>query len=81
MKRNENLMAIFVVVVVGLTLWANYVMSGPTAEMVKEVIYYYHTSQDEGPILSDVNLCTTIADEECEDSIDPKSLTVNVIEN
>ena len=76
MKRNEKWSTSFIVAVVGLTLWANYVMAGPTAEMVKEVIDYYYTGQAEGPILTDVKLCTTIADKECEDSIDPNSVPI-----
>ena len=66
MKLNETMLAIVIAVVVALTLCANFVMAGPTAEMVKEVIDYYYTGQEEGPILTDVKLCSAIADKECE---------------
>lgn len=74
MKLNETMLAIVIAVVVALTLCANFVMAGPTAEMVKEVIDYYYTGQEEGPILTDVKLCSAIADKECEGSIDPNAV-------
>lgn len=49
MKLNETMQAMVIAVVVALTLCANFVMAGPTAEMVKEVIDYYYGGEKKVP--------------------------------
>ena len=74
MKPNDPILAGLLAIVMALVLCVNFVMAGPTAEMVKEVVDYYYSGQDEGPILTEVKLCTTVTDLECVDSVDPGSV-------
>ena len=76
MKPNDPILAGLLAMVMALVLSVNFVMAGPTAEMVKEVVDYYYTGQDGGPILTEVKLCTTLAELECVDSIDPEAVPV-----
>ena len=74
MKPNDPILAGLLAIVMALVLCVNFVMAGPTAEMVKEVVDYYYTGQKEGPVLTEVKLCTSVKDLECVDSIDTGSV-------
>ena len=58
------------------------VFAAPTAKMIKEVVNYYYSGQEDGPILTEAKLCKAVKDFECTDIINPNSVkkgeTINV---
>jgi hypothetical protein len=57
-----------------LTLTAPDGMAAPPAKSVKEVVEYYYSGQNEGPILIDSNLCSSIKDLQCEQAAQPNAV-------
>jgi hypothetical protein len=51
-------------------------IAGPPPKMVKEVVDYFYSGQDGGPILTDSKLCTSIKALECETAVDPKAVSM-----
>ena len=56
--------------------------AAPNAKMIKEVVDYYYSGQESGPILTEAKLCRGVKDFECTDQIKPDSVkkgeTINV---
>jgi hypothetical protein len=67
-----------------LSLTAFYPVSGlaaPPPKVVKDVVDYFYTGQEDGPILTDAKLCTSIKALECEASVGPKAVSMGEVLN
>jgi hypothetical protein len=57
-------------------------VAAPTAKMVKEVVDYFYSGQEQGPILTEAKLCKAVKNFECTEIIKPdnviKGETINV---
>jgi len=49
--------------------------AAPTAKMIKEVVDYYYTGQEEGPVLTEAKLCQDVKNFECSEIANPDSIT------
>lgn len=74
MDRRTNYCCLLAVSL-GLLLAVNTgAVAAPSAKMIKEVVDYYYSGQEEGPVLTEAKLCKGIKDFECTEAVDPNAV-------
>ena len=76
MAKTITNIAITFVFGIFLIFYASDAMAAPPAKSVKEVVDYFYSGQQEGPILIDSNLCKSIKDLECEQALEPTAVAL-----
>ena len=51
----------------------------PPPKVVKDVVDYFYSGQESGPILTDSKLCTSVKALECEAAVDPKAVSMGEV--
>ena len=82
MTRKPNFCCLLVFSLGLLLVLNTAAVAAPTAKMVKEVVDYYYSGQEQGPILTEAKLCKAVKNYECTETLDPKNVakgeTINV---
>ena len=78
MTKNPALSLLFITsIIIGLLVLCPFnAKAAPTAKMVNEVVEYFYSGQQEGPILADAKLCKSIEALNCEEAVDANAVPV-----
>lgn len=77
----KKFVSIVVTLVCGglLILFTSTAVGAPPAKSIKEVVDYFYTGQEDGPILVDAKLCASIKDLECQQAINTEAVTLGTL--
>jgi hypothetical protein len=78
MTKKPALSLLFITpIIIGLLVFCPLnAKAAPTAKMVNEVVEYFYSGQQEGPILADAKLCKSIEALNCEETMDANAVPV-----